>query len=218
MTNEHQSPGPDSPETTALRAMIARRKRVDLMFALLGVLLVIASLSVLVVLFGQLAGDGARRLTTSHMVKTDGVAPGRKELGGTLKRLDSPAGEQWLLVRPPLAIRRDSLPKDLKFQDLAGRKVALTADMPEAGTFEVDPSDVKEIQEFSNAYTRESVEGTLEKRPTGWYVKPPDLALDLSKVETEYKSLEGQSVAIDPGRSKSLPLSVRGVEKLVPQH
>src|SRR5687768_9895076 len=103
--------------------MIARRKRVDWMFAVLGVVLVVASLSVLVALFGQLASDGARRLTSSHMVKEDGMAPGRRELGGTLRRLDTPAGERWLLERQPLAVRRENLPKGFEFKDLAGKMV-----------------------------------------------------------------------------------------------
>ena len=213
--------GPPYQETGApadLRRLIKRRKFADAMFALLGLFLVVASLSVLVALFGQLTRDGAARLTSSHEVKADGMAPGRRELGGTLKKVESPdAGVKWELTRDPLRVRRENLPKDFKFEPLEGKKLALEASIPEAGTFEVEPTGVKPMDQFSETYSRDVVEGMLESRPTGWYVTPPPAPLDLSKAEGDYAALAGQRVAVDPGRSKGYPLAVRSVEKLVPQ-
>ena len=131
-----------------LRAMIARRKLVDFLFAMLGMFLVAASLLVLVALFGQLARDGSRRLGETHLVKVSGFAPGRFEVSGTLLR----EGSQW------------SLKPELPMEDL-----------------------------------------------------PAILPLDMSGAETDYSSMVGKHVAVDAGRSRTLPLKVRSMEKLVTQ-
>ena len=91
-------------DPAALRRLIARRKLADLVFATVGLALVVASLTVLVVLFGQLVRDGAGRLVSSHEVKQNGASPGRRELVGELKRFDSATGQGWWLVRDPAAV------------------------------------------------------------------------------------------------------------------
>src|SRR5258705_9230622 len=95
---------PHSGDEAALRRGIAVRKALDLGFAMLGLSLVLASLSVLVVLFGQLVVDGSARLFSSHEVKTNSFAPGRFELVGTLRREGSATAPAWALVRDPLVI------------------------------------------------------------------------------------------------------------------
>ena len=124
------------PDPQPLRRLIARRKLADLMFATLGLALVVASLTVLVVLFGQLVRDGAGRLVSSHEVKQGGASPGRRELVGELKRFESPTAAGWWLVRDPSAIDEDDTlgPADLqldvsavedKIAPLAGKRVVV---------------------------------------------------------------------------------------------
>ena len=91
----------------SLRRLIARRKLADLVFATLGLTLVVAALTMLVVLFGQLVRDGAGRLVSTHEVKRDGNSPGRRELVGQLKRFDSQSGPTWWLVRDPASVNDD---------------------------------------------------------------------------------------------------------------
>ena len=213
-------PSGDAPD---LRALIARRKFADTLFALLGVVLVVGSLSVLVMLFGQLAGDGSRRIGQSHEVKADGVAPGRRELGGTLKRVgpDAPGGagepSSWVLVRDPLTIDTESLGKAVKLEEFAGKKVAVEAALPEAGTFSIEPTSIRVIDAFTGQFSRDLIEGTLERRGRTFALVPPETPLDMSKVEGDVASLAGQRVAVDVGRSRSLPLTVRSADRLQPQ-
>ena len=101
----NREPNQHAPES--LRRLIARRKLADLLFATLGLTLVVAALTVLVVLFGQLVRDGAGRLVSAHEVKRDGNAPGRRELVGQLKRFESEAGPTWWLVRDPARVADD---------------------------------------------------------------------------------------------------------------
>ena len=148
---------PNQHDPASLRRLIARRKLADLVFATLGVTLVVAALAVLVVLFGQLVRDGAGRLVSTHEVKRDGNSPGRRELVGQLKRFDSASGPTWWLVRDPARVDED------------------------------DPL------------------GTA------------DLQLDVKAVEHEIAALAGARVAVDVGRAKRPPLTVKRVEPLVKQ-
>jgi phosphate transport system permease protein len=122
------------------------------MFAALGLALVVASLAVLVVLFGQLVRDGAGRLMSSHEVKHSGASPGRRELVGELKRVDAPTGPGWWLVRDPVAVGEDDplgkadLPLDVsgvrdRVAALAGERVAV-----EVGRAKKPPLVVKDIE------------------------------------------------------------------------
>ena len=87
-----------------LKPLIARRKAVDLAFALLGLVLVLGSLSILAVLFGQLLRDGAGRLVASHEVKPGSYAPGRFEIVGTLRRQDTGTAVTFEIERDPLVL------------------------------------------------------------------------------------------------------------------
>jgi phosphate transport system permease protein len=218
--NDPSSNNPPPPviEPQPLKKLIARRKFVDMLFGLLGVFLVIASLSVLVMLFGQLVADGGRRIGATHEVKADGFAPGRKDVGGTLKKVDAAGGQvSWMLVRDALTIEPDSLPKTTKLDDLVGKKVTVSATLPEAGTFSVEPTEVKPIQQFGDRFSRDEIEGTLERRKGEFVLVQPETPVDLSKVEGDVGALAGARVAMDVGRSKSFPLVARTVERLTPQ-
>jgi phosphate transport system permease protein len=177
---------------------------------------------VLVALFGNLASAGARRLTSSHEVKQDGMAPGRREIAGTLKRIESSppgagGGAAWVLVRDPLAIVNAQELAGVDLKALGGKRVVVTGDLPEAGVKDMEASALKPAEGERAKFSRDEVWGVLERRPTAWVVQPPELPLNMEKVEGDYESLAGQRVAVDFGRSTSLPLAVRAVEKLVPQ-
>jgi phosphate transport system permease protein len=200
----------------ALRGLIARRKLVDFLFAMLGLALVAAALSVLVVLFGQLVRDGSARLASTHEVKPDGMAPGRRELVGELKRLDSPAGTQWLLVSGPLLIA-DPEVLEADLPNLQGETVILTADRPEPGATQVQATAIELADTPPEAFLRDRIYGTLEQRAGQWIILPAELSLDVSAVERDLAPLEGRRVTVDAGRGKALPLAVREVEVLVHQ-
>ncbi len=136
------------------------------MFATLGLALVVASLAVLVVLFGQLVHDGAARLGASHEVKQNGASPGRRELVGELKRFDSPTGPGWVLARDhPAAddddpLGRGELPLDVSAVEdrvaaLAGQRVAV-----DVGRARKPPLAVKRIEPL----VRQSFFGSLPSR------------------------------------------------------
>jgi phosphate transport system permease protein len=196
--------------------MIARRKAADLLFSILGLALVVASLSVLVVLFGQLIRDGAGRLVSVQEVKADGVPPSRRELVGELKRLQSPDGLQWWLVRDPLTI--DNAPAlAAELDPLAGRNVVIKADLPEAGGRQVTAASVVADDSSGPQFSRSEIHGLLERHERAWRLRPAELPLDMSGLEAPPDALAGGRVTIDVGRSTSLPLAVREIEPLVSQ-
>lgn len=203
-------------EPEQLRELIARRKRLDALFSLLGLLLVVASLSVLVILFGQLLRDGAARLVSTHEVKSDGVPPGRRELVGVLKRLRQPSGSQWWLVRDPLIVSNPARFAG-ELDSLRGRTVLAAADLPEPGVERVEPGSIVAAVSPLTKLSRTEVVGTLESRDGQWLIRPLDLPLELPGVEADAVSLLGKRVVIDVDRATNLPLDVRSMRSLAPQ-
>jgi phosphate transport system permease protein len=199
----------------ALRSLIARRKLMDLLFAITGMMLVAGALTVLVLLFGQLVRDGAARLVATHEVKRDGVPPGRRELVGELKRLNLPDGPQWSLVRNPLVITNAAQFAN-HLESLRGKPVIAQVDLPDAGVNEIEPTSLTPAADPFVRFDRSEIYGTLERQRGGWAIRPPELPLDLSGVEGSPPPA-GARVAIDAGRGTSLPLGVRSVEQLVRQ-
>ena len=219
-TSSTQGSAPDQPrnpahrDNAALKRDIARRKLVDVAFALLGMLLVAGSLSVLVILFGQLVRDGSSRLVSSHEVKTDGYPPGRFELTGVLRREQAPNDVNWILQRDPLVITNAStLGTDLAA--LEGKPVVVSGDPPPAGQPHMEAEKIEAATSpVMERYSRDQIHGTLARRKDAWVLQPSPLPL---KLEMDHSSLADQRVTVDPSRSRSLPLPVRGIEKLVSQ-
>jgi phosphate transport system permease protein len=114
-----------------LRVNIARRKRRDAFFAVLGALLIIASLAVLGVLVADLVRDGHARLVAGTDLRADGQPPSRRDVLGTLRLGQAPDGKPaWFVVREPI-------PADVsQAGDVApfdGRRVLITATLPDSG-------------------------------------------------------------------------------------
>lgn len=197
-----------------LRAMIARRKAMDAVFALLGIALVVASLTVLVVLFGQLVRDGTARLTATHLVKRDGFAPGRFDLIGRLERTGDSSGAAWVLARDPLILGgAGALQNELS--QLDGKAVLVEGDLPSPGRTKMDLNGIAPASSPKpETFSRTSIHGILKRRGNEWIIEPSSIPLDLSEVQTDYAAMAGQIVAIEPKRSKSLPLSIRSVDAL----
>src|SRR5688572_32812944 len=95
-----------------LRRNIARRKRLDAAFAILGAALIVLSLGTLAVLIGDLFVDGTPRLFSTTLLKQDGSTPGRREAIGRIKRAD---GTGWVLER--LELRLDTSEMDAQPPD-----------------------------------------------------------------------------------------------------
>lgn len=199
-----------------LKRIIARRKAVDSAFAMLGLFLVVASLSVLVVLFGQLVRDGSSRLISSHEVKPGGYAPGRFELVGVLRREQGDAA--WSLIRDPMLIANPSALPSAELAALEGKPVIVSGDPPPPGQNHMEAEEIAAAPAPTpQRYSRDQIHGILTRRKNQWVVQPSPLPLDVSKVETEFAALAGQRVAVDASRSRSLPLPVREIEKLIAQ-
>src|SRR5688572_9266954 len=126
LSNSH-TPTP-SADPDLLRSQIKRRKMADLAFAILGVALVGLSLSVLVVLFGQLIRDGTKRLASNHEVTPSGYAPGRYELVGTLREKDDAGKTQWFLHRDAHTLVFPAAPPADELKPLDGKPVVVTGD------------------------------------------------------------------------------------------
>ena len=207
-----------SSDTELLRSQIRRRKAADLAFAILGMTLVGLSLSVLVVLFGQLIRDGTKRIATNHEVTPSGYAPGRYELVGTLRKQESSGSTQWFLQRDTLTLvfPGGALPVD-ELKSLDGKSVIVSGDpLGEQRKIEVSsvtaaPSDKPE------KHARDLVHGKLVSRGAEWRIEPSPMPLDASKVEADLATLAGERVSVDPGRSKTVPLALRSIDKLVTQ-
>ncbi len=121
-------------DPSRLQSLIARRKLADFLFASLGLMLVIAALGVLVILFGQLFRDGAARLIQTHEVKPDGMAPGRRDLVGTLAQIDG----AWMLLPEKQVLDVSSVSTQL--DKLISKRVAI-----DVGRDSEEPLTVKEI-------------------------------------------------------------------------
>jgi phosphate transport system permease protein len=183
---------------------------------LLGLVLVIASLSVLVLLFGQLVGDGAKRLVATHEVNREGFAPGRYEIAGVLKREAADDG-QWFIARDPL-ILGNAADVDADLQSMAGRQVIVTGDVPSAGVPSMEARRIElAASSEPESYSRDALHGTLIQSDGQWMVRPTPLPLDVGSVAGDLGAMVDQRVAVDPGRARQLPLPLRTVEPLQSQ-
>jgi phosphate transport system permease protein len=206
-----------SADPELLRAQIKRRKTADLAFAILGVALVGLSLSVLVVLFGQLIRDGTKRLASNHEVTPSGYAPGRFELVGTLRKKDDAGATQWFLHRDAhMLVFPDAPPVD-QLKPLDGKPVIVDGD-PSSEQRTIEVSSVKAASSPTpEKHARDLIHGTLMSEGGQWRLEPSPMPLDTSGVEGDFASLAGQRVAVDPGRGRTVPLALRSIEKLVSQ-
>ena len=206
-----------SADPELLRSQIKRRKMADLAFAILGVALVGLSLSVLVVLFGQLVRDGTKRLASNHEVTPTGYAPGRFELVGTLRKKDDAGKAEWFLHRDPHTLLFLAAPPVEELKTLDGRHVIVIGD-PSSEQRTIEVSSVKAAPAASpEKHARDRIHGILVSGGSAWRIEPSPMPLDASNVEGNFAALAGERVAVDPGRSKSVPLSLRSIDKLVSQ-
>jgi phosphate transport system permease protein len=198
-------------------AGIRRRKLLDAAFALLGLLLVTGSLSVLVLLFGQLVRDGSKRLVSGHLVNPNGFAPAIRDLVGTLKREGEGEPAQWILQRDSYTIvSATTILNEEQLRSLAGKPVIVSGDLPAPGQTKmeattIEPADAPRPERFS----RDNVHGTLRQQRAGWAVEPAPLPVDFGDAKANPETLAGTHVAITIGLSKSLPLEAKSLRPLV---
>jgi phosphate transport system permease protein len=121
-----------------LHRNIARRKRRDAVFAVLGAVLVVGSLTVLGVLVGDLVRDGRARLVSRSSIREDGQVPSRRDVLGTLREEPTPDGKTaWFLVRdgdasPPRLLVDASQAQEVDLHALKDQRVAAAGRVREA--------------------------------------------------------------------------------------
>lgn len=205
---------PDAPKDhSAIRKHIGRSRRLDATFAVLGLALVIAAVSVLGILFGQLVRDGRQRLMSGHEVKASGFSPGMRDLVGELVGRDG----DYRLKRDTYVIpNAAAVAKDVAA--LRGKPVIVAGDLPPAGLASMDATGITAAESPEVAkYSRSEVHGVLRKKGDAWHVEPTPLPLDLSALGGRGPEMVGKRVVVETGMSRTLPLKVREVEPLVYQ-
>jgi phosphate transport system permease protein len=218
MNSRHDNPNrvtqPELRTGTISRA--ARRRLLDLGFSALGAFLVLLSLSVLVILFGQLVRDGTGRIASGHYVKKDGFAPSLRELVGTLQRKKEAADNaQWLLIRDPLQLDISTV-QGADLAALDGKTVLVEGDAPQPGAAEMTATTITQTEgELPARYSRDAIPGVLYREKNRWMLRPHPLPLDFSEANVDPETLAGASVCVDVGMSRSFPLKVRECEPVV---
>ena len=184
-----------------VRRNIARRKRKDAVFAIIGALLVTASLAVLGVLVCDLFRDGWARLMARTDLREDGQVPSRRDILGTLREERTADGKMgWVLVRQPIPV---DLGQVADADGLAGQRVIIGGTLPE-------PGDAMEVEKVTPIPAdgqvprvgRRDLVGVLERRAdaaTGatWVFEPQKVSIDTSEAAAlDLRALEGQRVAV----------------------
>jgi len=203
-----------SSETASrgLRRMIRRRKIADGVFAALGIVLVVASLSVLVALFGRLAADGFGRLWETHEVRPNGYAPARFDIIGALRRGDDGT---VILQRDSLVISGENIDA-AKLAPLEGKAVLAEGRIPSPGQRVMEVEAVSALPEGPPPrYSRQNLAAVLRRGDEGWILEPLPLRIDVAAAEAE--PLLGRRVCLTPARPYSDPLRIESMDRLVRQ-
>ena len=188
-----------------VRRNIARRKRRDAVFAVVGALFIVGSLAVLGVLVSDLFRDGAARLMAGTDIREDGQAPSRRDILGTLRQERIADGTMaWFVVREPIPV---DLSKATDAENLAGQTVVVTGTAPEAGEL----MEVEKVAALPGGTERPRVGrrdlvGVLTQgsSPTGqpssgarWLFTPQKVRLETSEAPgVHLEALRGERVAV----------------------
>lgn len=206
-----------SPE---LLAGIRRRKLLDTLFSALGLSLVMGSLLILLILFGQLVYTGGSRIFHGHLVKSDGFSPRNAEVVGKLHyNAKAEPDQSWMLQQEPYYIANalDILTAD-QLSELSKSVVKVEADMPVYGVSDLEASAIEAAgQETPTKFSRTSTFGQLKLTKSRWQFTPLPIPIvgsdeDLTKLLTP--SLDGKDVSIGVGLAKSLPLKFKTLDTL----
>ncbi|MDW8261066.1 MAG: phosphate ABC transporter permease PstA [Phycisphaerales bacterium] len=164
-------------DTESLRRQIAARKRFDLLFGWLGLLLISGALLVLFLLGINLVIDGWGPLWQRHEVKADKSAFGLREVAGTLRRRE----DQWLLQLDRLIVLADPAvlaPLDGQRVDLVGRLPRGTK--KEIETESIAPAGERPAGTLSGVLRSVSTKDEAGKPVTRYEIEPDPLLVDLS--------------------------------------
>lgn len=209
-------------KTANLRAVIARGKFRDTLFAVVGAVLVFGSLTVLAVLIGDLVRDGSAKLGHVNYVKTDGRVPSLRDRIGKLERTQPP-GEPvaWLLHADPIPLDLRAVTADP--DALLDKRVIVAGLIPEPG--EGKPMEVEELTEFPPPQPGETparlgrndypgklrpltdaaavavAEGAANQTPQYELVMEP-FKLDISSLITNLDPMDGKRVAVGGRRGR----------------
>ena len=187
---------------------VAHRKAYDAVFAVLGAVLITASLAVLGLLVADLVGDGSGRLLDTTYIREDGQAPGRSDIVGTLRthEVAGTAGTRWLVERVPVNL--DLTEAKGHSDDLAGKRVVVTGSAP-------TPEEAVKVDKIAALPEPGSgkkppriglraVVGMLSKDAAGGWVLSPD------PVTLEFET-PNQASLLEPLKNK--PVAVSGAYK-----
>ncbi len=194
----------------SLRTLIAKRKRFDVMFNVLGFGLIVLSLSVLGALGAKLIYDGGGRLLETFEITPWGLAPGNRDVVGDFEKAPAqgklPAGYQ---VTPKMMTLK-TVYGTIDPTPLIGQRVAVKGDITKDGAISVDAMraipDSAPGEEISGEPT---VIGKIKRvRPdpkdrnlvhADFYPEPIRVIMP-EKNDYAADDLVGERVAVDPGR------------------
>lgn len=200
------------------RRRIRRRRSADFLFSVLGGTLVAGSLTVLIVLFGQLVIDGTARLTGGHFVKSNGYAPGVREIVGRIVRNKDATATEFLLQIPEqqLTDSRPSSSDNLALLD--GQAVIVQGESAGPGSVEFT---FESIESKTGAapirYDPGQLCGILSVTQRGCRLHPEPLPILMPPDASEESWEDLELIAVTPGISKSLPLKLKKIAPLVRQ-
>lgn len=212
-------------DVNEIRALIAKRKRGDRLFNIIGATLIVLSLSVLGALMVKLAIDGTARLLKTHDVRADGQTPGFRDAVGTLTRApaagDLPAG--WEIQMDPIDLR--AAEEDMDLAVFVGKYVSLNGDRPHPGDLLMTYTKATAIEKPAAGQERASepdLVGVIAKAPAGnrtaYQLVPEPLRLTLNDNVKDIEKLEGKRVLVT-GRRSATTATIRTtkIEEVYPR-
>ena len=208
-TNDNQAAGGRSPKYDIAR-VVARGKRLDLFFGILGAVLIFLSLGILMILVGDLFIDGAGKVAHTHEVKEDGRAPGVRDLIGVLKREKRGEADAYVLVPDPIPTDFAKVPAEAA--SLVGKRVLVTGLMPEPGEGAMEVEQVKAAPPAGEpvgrlgrnewAATLQEKTSTVKGRKLQYAVALEPIEVDVTAAGKDVGPLVGQRVAVEGRRAR----------------
>lgn len=210
MPDKNTSNSASDQKIVAMRALIAKRKRFDAVFSVVGFTLIVASLSVLFALGLKLVIDGGGRLLETFEITPWGQAPGYRDIVGDFEEAPA-AGEMKAGYQvTPKMMTLKTVSGTMDPTPMVGKRVAVKGDIKKDGTISVDEMRVipegppgEEISGEPTAVgkiTRVRPDPKDANLMNADFFHEPMRVIMPEKLDYPIEELVGERVAVDPGR------------------